>query len=340
MAAHKKVCNFEIDMKKLSFILLAAVATLCSCRKEAKLEMNFSDRFEGKTVELVNYCDSTLLAEIEIRDGKGEFKISESDSVQFPLLTAIQIDGRVRAFYIAEEGRAFVTDSLNTAVGTAANDRLNSMLAVLDSIENADNMPEYIRYAEDAYNANKSTPIGNYFGIEWMKYSDPQHVDSMLRKAPEEFRNLRRVKYYENLAQHRAATSPGHKYTDFRAEDVQGRTQSLSSLLIPGHYTLIDFWASWCPYCIKELPEMIDLYNEFHDKGLDIVGVAVRDKPADTRAMVEKKEIPWPVMYNAQRIPYDIYGFTGIPHHILLGPDGTIISRGENIAAIRQRLQE
>jgi len=66
--------------------------------------------------------------------------------------------------------------------------------------------------------------------------------------------------------------------------------------------------------------------------------VAVRDLPEDTRAMVEKQEIVWPVLYNTERVPYDIYGFSGIPHHILVAPDGTIVSRGESAAQLRDRL--
>lgn len=46
------------------------------------------------------------------------------------------------------------------------------------------------------------------------------------------------------------------------------------------------------------------------------------------------------MIYNTQKVPYDIYGFSGIPHHILLDPDGVIISRGENTAKIRERLEQ
>ncbi len=104
-----------------------------------------------------------------------------------------------------------------------------------------------------------------------------------------------------------------------------------------GKYALIDFWASWCPYCIRELPDLKALRADYGDM-LEIVGVAVRDLPEDTRAMVEKQEIVWPVLYNTERVPYDIYGFSGIPHHILVAPDGTIVSRGESAAQLRDRL--
>lgn len=69
------------------------------------------------------------------------------------------------------------------------------------------------------------------------------------------------------------------------------------------------------------------------------MGVAVRDLPEDTKEMMKKKEIGWGVLYNTQKVPYEIYGFSGIPHHMLIGPDGIIISRGENADAIRKRLE-
>ena len=46
------------------------------------------------------------------------------------------------------------------------------------------------------------------------------------------------------------------------------------------------------------------------------------------------------MVYNTQRTPYDLYGFTGIPHHMLIGPDGTILSRGESLAQIEQMLEQ
>lgn len=66
--------------------------------------------------------------------------------------------------------------------------------------------------------------------------------------------------------------------------------------------------------------------------------MAVRDVPDDSKAAVKKHNITWPVVYNTQRRPYDIYGFSGIPHHMLIGPDGKIISRGETLSQIEQRL--
>ncbi|MDE6382521.1 MAG: AhpC/TSA family protein [Muribaculaceae bacterium] len=322
-----------LTLSLCSVILLA----FGSCRKESRLHIQFPERYEGKTVELMDYKDSTLVATAVVKDGEATFVTVESDSVRFPAFMQVSVDGRVNAFYVAEPGDASVTDSTSVATGTPLNDRLSELMARLDSVENLDDIALYVDFAEKQYNANRDNPLGDYFGIEWLKYAEPQRVDSMLAAASPEFRASKRVRHYENFARHRMQTAPGRKYIDFAGETADGRSQKLSSLLPAGKYAVIDFWASWCPYCIKELPDLKALRADYGDM-LEIVGVAVRDLPEDTRAMVEKQEIVWPVLYNTERVPYDIYGFSGIPHHILVAPDGTIVSRGESAAQLRDRL--
>lgn len=329
---------FTAGFISLALAALAASAFLSGCRKKADLQIDFPERFEGKTVELMNYKDSSVVATAIVRDGKASFTTVPTDSMPLPQFMQLSVDGRICAYYIAEPGKASVTDSTNVATGTPLNDRFAALLVSLDSIENLDDMNLYTDFAEKTYNANRDNPIGDFFGIEWLKFAAPERVDSMLAKSDEKFRTSRRVRHYENFARHRLATSPGQKYVDFAGEDASGRPMRLSDMIDGKKYTILDFWASWCPYCIKELPDLKQLRSDFGPV-VEIVGVAVRDLPEETRAMIKKKEIEWPVLFNTQKIPYDIYGFSGIPHHILLAPDGTIISRGESALQLRKRLE-
>lgn len=328
------------SIKKYSILLLSGSLFLASCGAKSKLKIAYSDKFDGKTVEIRSYADSLLLAKGEVKDGELEFELNESDSLRFPLFTSIMVDGRIRAFYILEPGTAVLTDSMSVASGTMHNDEFALLLAQLDSVENLDDLNKYVDYAEELYNAHKTTPYRDYFGVEWLKYADPQRIDSFMNTVAADFRESPRVRRFENLAKHRQQTAPGNKYVDFAGENSRGLSQTLSSMIVPGHYTLIDFWASWCPYCIKELPALMEIYEEFGSRGLDIIGVAVRDTPQDTKAMVKNRSIPWKIMYNAQKKPYDIYGFSGIPEHILLDGEGNILSRGENLAQIKAKLNQ
>ncbi|MDE6578460.1 MAG: TlpA family protein disulfide reductase, partial [Muribaculaceae bacterium] len=257
-----------------------------------------------------------------------------------PVFASVMIDGRTRAFYVIEPGNATVNDSTSSAIGTPLNDRFAGLISTLDSIENLDDMPLYIDYVEKNYNDNKDNALGSYFGIEWLKYADIEKADSMLKTAPEALKTSPKTEHYIKFARLREATSPGKQYIDFDGETADGKPQAFSSLVKPGVYTLVDFWASWCPYCVKELPELASLHEKWNGKGLEIVGVAVRDTPDDTKGAVNKHGISWQVLYNTQRKPYEIYGFSGIPHHILIGPDGKIVSRGETVAQINTRLEK
>lgn len=310
-----------------------------SCKKQSSsLEVNFPDKFEGKRVEMVSFTDSVVLQSDTVRDGRVVFDNADILTEE-PVLVELMIDGRVKAFAVVEPGKAVIADSISVAQGTPLNDRFFGLLHQLDSVENLDDMGLYLDFAEKKFNENKENVLGNYFGLELIKFGEPLKVDSFLKVAPRKLVESKKAARFIRFAELRRATAPGNRYVDFSAPAPGGKGKvKFSSFIKPGNYTIVDFWASWCPYCIKEIPALKELYAEYKDKGVDIVGVAVRDKVSDTRNSVEKHQIPWQVMYDAQRVPYDIYGFTGIPHLMLIGPDGTIISRGESPEQIRNRL--
>lgn len=322
-------------MKLKRYIAAAMTAVMvlgAACRRESQLEITLPEKYEGKTIELLSYADSTVVATADVKDGRAEFVIQPSDSLPLPFVAQLNIEGRTRAFYIVEPGKAtLVADSMSVASGTPLNDRLGAMMARLDSVEQLEDMAAYADLAERLYNENKENVLSTYLGIEWLKFADPSKVDSLLKEAPEVLRTSCRAAHYIEFTRLRAATSPGHPYADFEGETVSGMPVKFSALVKPGKLTLVDFMASWCPYCIKDFSKVAALRSEMADKGLEVISVAVRDKPEDTAAAVRKHGIDWTVMYNTQKRPYDLYGFSGIPHYMVIGPDGKILWRGESL---------
>lgn len=312
----------------------AASLLLACSQKQSSVDIEMPDLADGTEVAVVSYDDSLTLAKGMVNSGK----IILSVDTDTPTLTQIMANGKSIGYYISEPGEARLTKDEEVAAGTPLNDRLRTQMAQLDSVDNLDDLKLLTEFALAKYRDNRDNPLGLYFINTWIRFADAADIERELKSAPAEIRDSKRKEKGIKAALLRAKTAPGSKYVDFAASQPDGVEKKLSDFIEPGKYVIVDFWASWCPYCIKELPALKELADKYADKGLQVVGVAVRDEQDDTRKAVEKHRIPWKVMYNTKRIPYDIYGIGGIPHHILLSPDGTIISRGESVAQLDARL--
>ena len=133
-------------------------------------------------------------------------------------------------------------------------------------------------------------------------------------------------------------TGEGNMFTDFTIEEEPGKVTKFSDFIGKGKYMLVDFWASWCGPCKREMPYIRAAYDKFHGPKFDILSVAVWDEVEDTKKGAPEFGIIWNQIINGQHIPTDIYGIQGIPHLILFGPDGTILKRGLRGEAIEAEL--
>ena len=128
------------------------------------------------------------------------------------------------------------------------------------------------------------------------------------------------------------ATKEGQPFADFTVvqdpENAEATTVSLSDYAGKGKYLLVDFWASWCGPCKAEIPNIKAVYEKYAGEDFDVLSVAVWDKPDASVEAAAEHGITWNHIINAQKIPTDLYGIDGIPHILLIGPDGVILKRG------------
>ena len=140
-------------------------------------------------------------------------------------------------------------------------------------------------------------------------------------------RNKKRVKSLIEQVNAQQATAEGKIFSDVKGSDVDGNIVSLSDYVGKGNYVLIDFWASWCSPCHKEIPNLKQLHQKYKDKGLTVIGVYVWDSAENMKTALKEEQITWPQIVDSEDEATYTYGVTTIPHIILFGPDGTILKR-------------
>jgi thiol-disulfide isomerase/thioredoxin len=99
---------------------------------------------------------------------------------------------------------------------------------------------------------------------------------------------------------------------------------SLLSADISQNVMLINFWASWCAPCRAEIPELIEIWDEYHDRGLALVGVSVNDLPRDSREFAAEMEMPYPLAIGTPKM-LEEYGLSPWLPTTLLVVDGQIV---------------
>lgn len=108
---------------------------------------------------------------------------------------------------------------------------------------------------------------------------------------------------------------------------IDGKQFSLKSLR--GKYVVVDFWASWCPDCRKDAPNVVAMYNKFHKKGVEFVGVSFDTKSESWKSAVEKLGIPYTQvsdMKNMRESPVALaYNIKWIPTVYVIDSDGKVV---------------
>lgn len=130
----------------------------------------------------------------------------------------------------------------------------------------------------------------------------------------------------------------GQLAPDFEVKDQNGNLVKLSSLR--GQYVLIDFWASWCGPCRKEISNLKKVYAEFKDKGLKLVGLSIDDREANWRKAIEEEKLNYLQLWDSQKTTMKLYNYNGIPFIVLISPEGIILEKNLRGAEVREKVMK
>jgi len=140
----------------------------------------------------------------------------------------------------------------------------------------------------------------------------------------------------------RSVVMVGMEAPDIALADTAGVVRRLSDLR--GKVVLLDFWASWCGPCRMENPNVVRLYQRYHDKGFDIFSVSLDNNRDKWVAAIKKDGLVWPNhvsdLRGWQSAGGRAYGVSSIPATVLIDPEGKVMARNLRGAQLEQKLKE
>jgi len=112
----------------------------------------------------------------------------------------------------------------------------------------------------------------------------------------------------------------------FTLYDIDGNLRE-SSEWVGKKPLVINFWGTWCPPCRKEIPELVRLYDEYKDQGIEMVGLAMNDKAEKVRNFADSHDMNWVMLLGDRKVAGDFGGITGVPTTIFIDKNGKELGR-------------
>ncbi len=343
-------------MKRNSLIFAAVAAfAAVACGPKVLDKTAFEGTFEANAPQEVNIKIKELGIDttVTVTDGKfavelpacmtasarftgGGFR-TEFISDGTPLIATVKATGAVEivsktpSVSLQERKNAFETAI--SEIGAKTQARLDSLGEAGDEAVRTKIFKDYDAATADCnrrlFEENKDNCLGA-MALNMLQYNlNLAQVDSMLNLLDPSLAETQTVSMLRKAVDAKKNTAEGKMFTDFDIDGVK-----LSDYVGKGKYVLVDFWASWCGPCKREIPNIKKVYDKYAGNDFDVLSVAVWDQPQASVDTAKAYGMNWNEIINAQTIPTSLYGIQGIPHIILFGPDGTILKRnlrGEGI---------
>lgn len=339
-------------MKKF-LILFLALWSMNAWAEKVKFTLTGTARSNATQVEIFNMNTQKSLGKVKVKEGKFSYSATLPDDTYLRIVDA---QNRVQNFVITDGPEVELDMTKDMAKGSPMTEKLFAVSDQLGKVQDelfrlkqravkelADTgvvtrkeqieakAQEYKKLFQDIVEENKENclPVYLLFSSQYsLDYTD------MVRYAGSEYPYsnhpmmaivrsfIEKDKEYQDQV--------GKKFLDVSVNSA-GRVQKLSDFVGKGNYVLVDFWASWCVPCMREMPTLKKAYARYHQKGLEIVGISLDNDRNKWIGAISKHGLSWPQLC-------DLSGFQGkapqkynvhaIPWSFICDGEGNIVAVG------------
>lgn len=365
-------------MRKTYLSVAAGLMALAACQQPAGYIVKGTAEgvADGEFVFLQHAVDGGLevVDSAMVKNGTFEFQCASDSAVTPRYITYSPEDGNngMRALFFAEDGTITVNLNLQQSrvAGTEHNDIYQHFLddyAVLDAELSAlwnktksdttltEVQVDSLRKVLDEKEAQGmervfqtiSENIGNGVGVHLLtsfSYAfEPTRIQPLLAKIPAAYDSSQDVVSLKLYVETATKTAVGQNYIDFSMDKPDGTSVKLSDFVSKNKYTLVDFWASWCGPCRMEMPNVVEAYEKYKSKGLEIVGVSLDNNKESWTKAIKDLNMQWKHMSDLkgwQSEGASLYGVRSIPATVLINQEGKIVARNLRGEELGKKLSE
>ncbi|HNR07572.1 MAG TPA: TlpA disulfide reductase family protein [Saprospiraceae bacterium] len=368
----------NINSKFFPFALLfSAIALFWTCKQEEEgpIKTLITGEITGYpdgtlTIYRVVDEDSSRVDTFPLRDGKFEISLSDHEPRMANLVFP---DGMTAVQFFTEAGTITMKGTREEAAnlevsGTPANELNKEMKAIYAGFEQRYNdlmeqatkaqqtedqaaldtlepllmkfEGEVSRSHVDFAMKHPNTILSAYLGLS-ASMSPGLDLKPLYESLSDEVKNTFFGLRLKNVVESAAKTAIGSAAPDFEGISPDGKILRLSSL--KGKHLLVDFWASWCMPCRQENPNVVRVYDNYKNKGFEILGVSLDQEKEKWVDAIAQDGLAWPQVSDLLGWKSKIaamYGVQGIPQNFLLDHEGRIIAKGLRGQDLENKLKE